>query len=177
MGLKPFFFSLKILYLFFQNTLENNPIIMLSASSQLLSLYVFLVHCKLLSRLMPPNNQWDHSKTEHIVHILSLYTLNIVHTELCIQQEPKVEMLIKSLDNGSVSFMINLNFDIQNLIDLRSFGIFPKIRSQKKLTKSSTVVFLMGFQKNLYVKGYMSYSKNSQFQTSKPTETVKVGKY
>lgn len=58
-----------------------------------------------------------------------------------------MEKLIKSVDNGSVSFTINLNFDIQNLIDLRSSGIFPKIRSQKKLTKSSTVVFLMGFQK------------------------------
>lgn len=58
-----------------------------------------------------------------------------------------MEKLIKSVDNGSVSFIINLNFNIQNLIDLRSFGIFPKIRSQKKLTKSSTRVFLMGFQK------------------------------
>lgn len=58
-----------------------------------------------------------------------------------------MEKLIKSVDNGNVSFMINLNFDIQNLIDLRSFGIFPKIRSQKKLTKSSTMLFPMGFQK------------------------------
>lgn len=55
--------------------------------------------------------------------------------------EPKVEKLIKSVDNGSDSFMININFDIQNLIDFISFGIFPKIRPWKKLTKSSTRVF------------------------------------
>jgi len=55
--------------------------------------------------------------------------------------EPKVAKLIKSVNNGSVSFMINLNFDIQNLIDFRSFGTFPKIRSWKKLTKSSTSTF------------------------------------
>lgn len=38
----------------------------------------------------------------------------------------QVEKPIKSDNNGGVSFMINLNFDIQNLIDFRSFGIFPK---------------------------------------------------
>lgn len=85
---------------------------------------------------MPPNNQWDQPKTK------VLYTLSCASS-----REPKVEKLIKSVDNRSVSFMTNLNFDIQNLIDLRSFGIFPKIRLQKKLTKSSTVVFLKGFQK------------------------------
>lgn len=135
-GVKQFFISLKILYFFFQNTLENNPIIKLSASSQLLSHYVFVVHCKLFSRLVPPNNPWDHSKTK------VLYTLNCAASG-----SPRWKSLLKSVDNWSVSFMINLNFDIQNLIDLRSSGIFPKIRSQKKFTKSSTVVFLMGFQK------------------------------
>lgn len=38
----------------------------------------------------------------------------------------QVEKLIKSDDNEGVSFMITLNFDIQNLIDFRSLGIFPK---------------------------------------------------
>lgn len=32
----------------------------------------------------------------------------------------------------NVYFMITLNFDVQNLIDFRSFGIFPKIRPWKK---------------------------------------------
>lgn len=84
---------------------------------------------------MLPNNPWDHSKTK-VLHMLNRTS----------SREPKVEKLIRSVDNGSVFLMINLNFDIQNLIDLRSFGIFPKIRSQKQLIKSSTVVFLMGFQ-------------------------------
>lgn len=84
---------------------------------------------------MLPNNPCDHSKTK-VLYMLSCTS----------SREPKVEKLIRSVDNGNVFLMINLNFDIQNLIDLRSFGIFPKMRSQKKLIKSSTVVFLMGFQ-------------------------------
>lgn len=71
------------------------------------------------------------------------------------QWEPEVEKLINSVDNGSVSFTINLNFDIQNLTDLRSFGIFPKIRPWKKLTKKKHLSVLNVVSKNLSIKGYM----------------------
>lgn len=138
-GVKQFFFSLKSLYSLFQKKERLENIRKQSnhkASSQLLSYNIFVVHWKLFSRLMLLNNQWDHSKTK------VLYTQSSASS-----REPKVGKLIKSVDNGNVSFMINLNFDIQNFIELRSLGIFPKIRSQKKLTKSSTLVFLMGFQK------------------------------
>lgn len=46
-----------------------------------------------------------------------------------------MEKLIKNTYDGkNVYFMITLNFDIQNLIDFRSRGIFPKIRPWKKKT-------------------------------------------
>lgn len=86
-----------------------------------------------------------------------------------------MEKLIKSVDNGSVSFVINLNFNILNLIDFRSFGIFPKIRPQKKLTRSSTSV-LIWFQKILMSKATCLTLKNSQLQTSKPTQIIREGK-
>jgi len=54
-------------------------------------------------------------------------------------------------------------------------GLFLKLGHGKSSQKVAPQRFNMVL-KNLHVKGYMSYSKNCQLQTSKPTHVIREDK-